>query len=109
MAYIPDRGDIAWADFDPQLGREQAKRRPALIFSPKVYNQISGLCLLCPIRSRSKGWRYDVAVSFDTISGFIMADQLRSIDWQSRRLDYITKLPPDIFEEARQKLLTLIE
>jgi len=108
MGYIPDRRDVAWIDFDPQVGREQAKRRPSLVFSFKSYNAISGLCLVCPIRSRSKGWPYDVPVSFKTIRGFIICDQLHSFDWQSRRIDYITTLPLDIFEEAHEKMLTLL-
>ncbi len=107
--YIPDRRDIAWLDFDPSLGREQTKRRPALVVSPQAYNRVSGLCLACPIRSRSKGWPYDVPVSVGSIKGFVMTDQLQAMDWQSRHIDYITKLPAKLFEEAREKMLTLIE
>jgi len=109
VSYIPDRKDIAWIDFDPSIGREQAKRRPAVIFSPKSYNRVSGLCLACPIRSRSKGWSYDVRMAFGKIDGFAMTDQLQALDWRSRRIDFITTLPDDLFEEARARLLSLIE
>jgi mRNA interferase MazF len=108
VAYVPDRRDVAWIDFDPQVGREQAKRRPALVLSPKSYNRMSGLCLVCPVRSRSKGWPYDVPVTFNAIKGFIICDQVHSFDWQSRRIDYITALPARLFEEAQERMLTLI-
>jgi len=107
--YIPDRQDVVWINFDPQAGREQAKRRPALVFSPKSYNRASGLCLVCPIRSCSKGWSFDVSVDFEEISGFIISDQLRSMDWQSRNIQYITTVPMYILEQARDNFLTLIE
>lgn len=52
MSYVPDRGDVVWLSFDPQSGREQAGRRPALVLSPRAYNQRTSLAILCPITSR---------------------------------------------------------
>jgi hypothetical protein len=56
MEYIPDRGDIVWITLNPQAGHEQAGRRPALILTPKTYNQKVGLAILCPITSQIKGY-----------------------------------------------------
>jgi mRNA interferase MazF len=53
--YIPDVGDIVIIDFNPQVGREQAKRRPAICISPKEYNEKSQLAIFCPITSKKKG------------------------------------------------------
>ena len=47
--YVPRAGDIIWIDFDPQAGREQAKRRPALVVTDRSYNRASGLVIVCPL------------------------------------------------------------
>ena len=39
----PQRGDVVWLDFDPQTGREQSGRRPALMLSDARYNQLIGI------------------------------------------------------------------
>ena len=54
--YIPERGDIVWLDFNPQLGHEQRGRRPALVMSYKAYNEKIGLAIFCPITSKDKGY-----------------------------------------------------
>ena len=60
--YVPDAGDVVWVDFTPQAGHEQAGRRPAIVLSPRLYNEKAGLAVLCPITSHAKGyplrWRF---------------------------------------------------
>ena len=60
--YIPDRGDIVWINFNPQKGREQASKRPAIVLSPKAYNQKTSLALMCPITSHVKGYPFEVVI-----------------------------------------------
>ena len=83
--YIPDRGDIVWLDFSPQRGREQVGIRPALVISPKAYNQRSELMLACPITSKIKGYPFEVRVKAGEIDGVILADQVKSLDWKIRK------------------------
>ncbi|OGZ96847.1 MAG: mRNA-degrading endonuclease [Candidatus Sungbacteria bacterium RIFCSPLOWO2_02_FULL_54_10] len=92
--YIPDRGDIAWISFDPQRGREQAKRRPAVVLSPYRYNQKTGLALVCPITAHAKGYPFEVGVRDGKISGVVLSDHMRSVDWRARRAVLIQKLDP---------------
>ncbi|MFN8969339.1 MAG: type II toxin-antitoxin system PemK/MazF family toxin, partial [Pseudanabaena sp.] len=73
--YIPDRGDIVWLDFDPQAGHEQSGHRPAFVISPIAYNQRSNLALLCPITSKTKGWKFEVLLTDTKTKGVILADQ----------------------------------
>lgn len=61
--YVPERGDFVWIDFDPQVGHEQGKRRPALVLSPVSYNQATRLALFCPVTSKVKGFSYEVSVT----------------------------------------------
>jgi mRNA interferase MazF len=83
-SYVPDRGDLVWLDFDPQTGREQAGRRPALVLSPAIYNSKAGLAFACPITSKIKGYAFEVAIDTPNIKGVVLSDYLRSMDWVSR-------------------------
>jgi mRNA interferase MazF len=102
--YIPDRGDLVWLDFDPQTGLEQAGHRPAFVISPLIYNRKSNLAIVCPITSKTKGWRFEVSLTDTTIIGFILADQIKSLDWQAKNMTFIEKAPLCIIEEVLSKI-----
>jgi mRNA interferase MazF len=83
---VPARGDIVWLQFDPQAGHEQAGRRPALVVSPRSYNERVGLALFCPLTSSVKGYPFEVAVAtVGRAEGAILADQIKSFDWRARQ------------------------
>ncbi|MCW5977323.1 MAG: type II toxin-antitoxin system PemK/MazF family toxin [Bryobacteraceae bacterium] len=78
-AFVPDAGDFVWLTFDPQAGREQSGRRPALVLSPRIYNARSGLALACPIMKQAKGYPFEMAVPAGCgATGVILADHLRA-------------------------------
>ncbi|MEO8209383.1 MAG: type II toxin-antitoxin system PemK/MazF family toxin [bacterium] len=88
--YIPDRCDIVWIDFDPQAGHEQSGRRPAFVISPRYYNSRSGLAIVCPITNQIKNYPYEVLIPLHLkISGVILADQIKSLEWKIRRVKFI--------------------
>ena len=107
MAYVPDRGDIIWIDFDPQAGHEQARLRPALVLSPKAYNQKTSLCVLCPMTSRIKGYPFEVVVSKKEPS-VVLSDQVKSLDWRARRAKKKDRASQDVIDEVTGKLAALI-
>ncbi|TDU00925.1 mRNA interferase MazF [Azorhizobium sp. AG788] len=106
-AYCPDRCDIIWIDFNPQTGREQANRRPAFVLSPRSYNRVTRLCILCPITSQIKGYPFEVELKSGSTTGVILSDQVKSLDWQQRRSDFIEN-NPDPFPEISGKLKALL-
>src|SRR5262245_1568441 len=109
-AYVPDRGDVVWIDFNPHTGHEQAGHRPALVVSPKSYNRRVGLALFCPITSEVKGYPFEVTLPEDlAVRGVVLSDQLKSLDWRARRAKRIGRLPDNALEEAVGKMLTLID
>src|SRR5437868_14148366 len=109
-AYVPERGDLVWLTFDPQAGHEQAGRRPAITLSPLRYNRTLGLALFCPVTSRSKGYPFEVKLpSGLSISGVILADQIRNLDWNARRVAFIAKVPPATLAGVLSKLETLLK
>jgi mRNA interferase MazF len=88
--YVPDGGDFVWLSFDPQAGHEQAGRRPALVLSPKICNQKSGLALVCPVTNQAKGYPFEVTVPIGHgVTGVILADHVRSVDWKARHCSAI--------------------
>ncbi|MDZ7319341.1 MAG: endoribonuclease MazF [candidate division KSB1 bacterium] len=107
--YVPDRGDVIWIRLDPQAGHEQAGRRPVLVLSPAAYNGIVGLAILCPITNQMKGYPFEVAIPSDLkVSGVILSDQAKCLDWQARNAEFICKLPAKITTDVLKKLSTLI-
>jgi mRNA interferase MazF len=109
MAYVPERGDLVWLTFNPQAGHEQASRRPAVVLSPKAYNRKVGLALFCPITSQVKGYPFEVILPEGLpINGAILADQVKSLDWQARQIERISTLPAVAMQELQQKIGVLI-
>ena len=107
--YAPDRGDIVWLEFNPQAGHEQAGHRPALVVSPKAYNQKVGLALFCPITSNVKEYPFEVLLPDKyKISGAILSDQIKSLDWRVRKARKIATVPKDVLEEVLAKIATLV-
>lgn len=106
--YIPDRGDVVWVDFNPTKGHEQDGRRPAFVVSPKIYNEKSGLMLICPVTSKIKNYPFEVVLGGKHITGVVLTDQLRTFDWLARRAEKIEKVKYIVVEEVKSKILTLI-
>jgi mRNA interferase MazF len=107
--YVPQRGDVIWITLNPQAGHEQAGRRPALVLSPVAYNGKVGLAILCPFTNQIKGYPFEVLVPAGlSISGAVLADQVKSLDWRARGAGFICSLPRGTVAEVLQKLGTLL-
>ncbi|MFY9822211.1 MAG: type II toxin-antitoxin system PemK/MazF family toxin [Thermoanaerobaculia bacterium] len=109
MAYLPARGHALWLSLSPTLGHEQGGRRPVLVLSPDFYNRRSGLLVACPITSRAKGYPFEVPIPAGlSVSGVILADQVRSLDWSARTIEPIGPLPDDLVQEVLARSRTLL-
>jgi len=107
--YCPERGDFIWLDFDPQAGREQRGRRPALVLSPKAYNLRAELALMCPVTSHVKGYPFESAIPGGLpVAGVVLADQLRSLSWRLRRASLICAAPAALVMDVRAKIRPLV-
>lgn len=107
--YVPQRGDVIWITLSPQAGHEQAGRRPALVLSPVTYNGKVGLAILCPLTNQIKGYPFEVSVPAGlSITGAILADQVKSLDWRTRSAEFICSLPRGTVAEVLQKLAALL-
>lgn len=107
MNYIPDTGDVAWIDFNPQAGHEQAKRRPAVVLTPKAYNEKTGLLICVPLSTKIKGYPFEISIKGEKES-IALSDQVKSLDWNARRAKYKAKVSQNELEEIKIKLALLI-
>ena len=109
--YVPERGDVVWITLHPQAGHEQSGRRPApaLVLSPARYNDKVGLAILCPITRQVKGYPFEVRIPDGLpVSGVILADQVKSLDWRAREAEFASALPASAVDEVLEKLSTLL-
>ena len=105
----PERGDVGWIDFDPQSGREQAGRRPALVLSPARYNRVVGLLIACPVTKHIKGYAFESPLPADlTVHGVVLADHIQSLDWRTRHVEFLCKAPSELVEDVAAKVRALI-
>ena len=108
-AHIPERGDIVWVTLSPTRGHEQSGRRPVLILSPAFYNKSAGTALICPITSKQKGYAFEVLFSANKISGTILADQIRVVDWKARKITLVDRVGTETVDRVLEKIILLIK
>ncbi|OAB43489.1 endoribonuclease MazF [Paenibacillus glacialis] len=106
---IPDRGDLVYLSFDPQAGHEQAGRRPAIVLSPKAFNQATGFATFCPITNQSKGYPFEVKLTEEgKITGVILSDQIKTLDWKARRCEIVGQAHNSVTQEVLDKIHTFL-
>jgi mRNA interferase MazF len=105
--WAPDQGDLIWIQFDPQVGREQAGHRPAVVITQAVYNRSSGLALCVPLTSRAKGYPFEVTIGGDR-PGVALVDHVKSLDWKRRHATAKGRITRGELEAIRAKLRKLI-
>jgi mRNA interferase MazF len=107
--YVPERGDAVWITLDPRAGHEQAGRRPAVVLSPSAYNGRVGLALLCPITGQAKGYPFEVGIPDGlSVTGVVLADQVKSLDWRTRKASRICSLPSEVAQRVIEKINALL-
>ena len=101
LTYTPEKGDFLVVTFDPQSGHEQKGRRPALVISNSVFNKATGLAIVCPITNTNRNIPFHIEVPEESsLTGFIMVEQVKSIDYKSRQVMFIEKVSGDILNEV---------
>jgi mRNA interferase MazF len=100
-AYIPRKGDFVAVSLDPQSGHEQRGRRPALVISNDLFNKHTGLCIACPITSTRRDYPFHVSIpDGHDVTGYVMVEQVKSLDFRTRKVRRIGKAPDQVLQEA---------
>jgi mRNA interferase MazF len=99
--YIPKQGDFIILNFDPPSGHEQKGRRPALVISKTAFNRHTGMVMLCPITNTFRNFPFHVAVPENAkLTGYIMVEQIKSVDYASRKARYLGKAPRAVVNQV---------
>ena len=106
--FIPLRGDIVWLDFSPTRGHEQDKLRPALVLTDGIYNDSTGLALVCPITSKKRGHNFEVELKGLKVDGVVVSNQVRNVAWTERDCQYIDKVDHIVLNEVCAKIRSLL-
>jgi mRNA interferase MazF len=107
-AYVPEAGDIVMMEFDRQVGRQQAKRCPALVLTDQRYNRASGLAIVCPLTSKRKPYPFALPITVDDVEGAVLVDQLKSLDWAGRKAKFHSKAEAPLVHKVRQYVAVLL-
>lgn len=107
--YVPDVGDIVWMNFTPQSGHEQAGRRPAVVLSPRAYNRKAGLLVCVPVTQQIKSYPFEVVLSGAGTTGAALADQVKSLDWQSREAERKGSVAPGELADIKARIRALLD
>lgn len=99
--YIPEKGDFITLTFDPQSGHEQKGRRPALVVSNFLFNKATDLAIVCPITNTDRKIPFHLAVPpSSSLTGFVMIEQVKSVDFNSRNVKFVEKAPQDLIDDV---------
>ena len=85
--------EIVLVNLDPTIGSEMQKTRPAVIISPNEMNKYLNTVVIAPMTSNSKTYPTRVEVKHNKTRGWIVLDQIRTIDRQriTKKLDRLTE------------------
>ena len=107
--YVPQRGRFIRLRFDPQAGHEQMGTRPALVVSHTKFNRKMGFAFVCPISITERRNPFYVKIpAGEAVTGVIMADQLRSLDYRARRAELISECPDSLFQEVLRRIRPIL-
>jgi mRNA interferase MazF len=107
--YQPDRGDLAWINFEPQAGRQQAKDRPGLVLTNREFNVTTGLLVACPVTRNERPYGSRVRLVGTATLGFVMVEQVKSIDWQARGAAFIETAPRPVVDDVKRVLAVILD
>jgi mRNA interferase MazF len=99
--YIPQKGDFVVVTLDPQSGHERRGRHLALVVSNTLFNRHTGLAIVCPLTSTERQFPFHVAVVDNPeVTGFVMVEQIKSIDFSAHKARRIGMASERLLEEV---------
>ena len=79
------------------------------MLSESVYNRKLGLAVFCPITNQVKGYPFEVLIPTGlAVTGVILVDQVKNLDWHARRTVYFCVLPDVTINAVRDRIRKLV-
>jgi mRNA interferase MazF len=94
-------------ELDPSVGHELQKTRPCVVISPDEMNRWIGTVIIAPMTTKSHEYPTRVSVQFQGKSGWIVLDQIRTVD-KSRLLKALGKISEKTIVQVKQVLSEML-
>ncbi len=107
--YVPARGDFMRLVLTPQAGHEQRGERPVLVLSNEPFNRVTGFAFITPVTSQARRWPFEVSIPpGGRVSGVLLTDQTRSLDYRSRHGRFIAAAPEPVVEAVLARVAAIL-
>ena len=86
-AWVPERRDMIWINFNPQSGKEMKDEHPMLVISPKAFNEKTGIVIGLPMTHAKSNETNPFAIKYSVGRSepiYILTHQPKSFDWRQR-------------------------
>ena len=100
------RGEVWLVTFDPTVGSEIRKTRPALVVSPDDLNRSLPMVTIVPLTSGSQPTGFRVPVNFLGRPGLILPEQMRSVD-RRRLVKHLGRVEEPVLQQTLETLRNL--
>jgi len=108
--FVPERGDFIRVVLDPRVGREQSGERPALVLTPRRFNEVTGYAFVAPVTGTRRGWPFEVPIpNGGLVRGVVLADQTKSIDYVARHVSFLAAAPPELVGMVLERVGAILE
>ncbi len=117
-AWLPDRQNIIWIDYNPQAGKEMRDVHPFLVLSPAIFNDKTSLVIGLPMTTATYNADNPFAVAVGKTSkrqveqtSYVLCHQSKSFDWRMRRAKPhpLDTLSDTLFNQVCQRLNQIIQ
>ncbi|ORC36005.1 growth inhibitor PemK [Marispirochaeta aestuarii] len=99
--------EVFLVNLDPTIGHEIQKTRPCLVVSPNEMNSSIKTVIIAPMTTKSHSYPTRVSVHFQGKNGWVVLDQLRTVDQSRliRKLGIVRKKEIEKIKSVLQEML----
>lgn len=107
MGMVINQYDVLLINLDPTIGHEIKKVRPCLVISPNEMNESIQTVIIAPMTTKSHKYPTRIQVDFENKEGWIVIDQIRTVD-RKRLIKRLGKIKKKEIEEVKNALKEML-
>lgn len=103
--YVPEQGDVVHLNWQPSVGQEMLGPHYGLVVSQTLFNQGTGLVMVCPVTSKAgKVSNFELPVRAGRVNGVTVLSQMRTLDYMTRSVQFESKASHETIDEAVRRI-----
>jgi mRNA interferase MazF len=107
MGMVISQYEVHLINLDPTMGHEIKKTRPCLVLSPNELNENIGTIIIAPMTSKSHEYPTRVALEFMNKNGWIVLDQIRTVD-KKRLIKKLGKIDKQTIQKTKNVIMEML-